>query len=81
MIEIYTVSDCDCRVKVYDDDGQAEVEYCNLHQHARSLLVAAEVHLRTIDDITTEGFSSGADRHAREELRRVIRLARGRRDF
>ena len=78
MIEIYTVSDCDCRIKVYDGDSQAEVEHCNVHRWAKELLKNAEALLDRLDNITTDDFSKGGEKQARERLQATVKKMRGR---
>lgn len=44
--DFYTLSDCECKAKVYQEDKQVDIEYCPIHSAAPALLAALEAFRR-----------------------------------
>jgi purine-nucleoside phosphorylase len=61
-----TLTDCSCEAKVYADGSGVDIEFCPVHWAAPELLAAAKTLLTLLDHMTTEAFSRGEERAARE---------------
>jgi hypothetical protein len=46
----YVLNECGCKVKVYDDGSQAEIEFCALHRAAPELLATLKKLVRLDDE-------------------------------